>query len=257
MAELVLRFLSKVFNWHASRNDEFRSPIVRGMGRLRDHARDRVLSDDELRAFWSATENLSKARHSAAYGPWARFMLLTATRRNEAANMRRSELSNGDWIVPAARMKNKLEHVVPLSSAAQAILAAMPEIGANGFVFTASGRRPLNNFNRPKHSLDRLMLAELRKVAEQRGDAEKITLTPWVFHDLRRTARSLLSRAGIDADIAERCLAHKIGGVRGVYDRHAYYDEKKRAFEALAALVERIVNPPSDNVVPMHKEVLG
>jgi integrase len=127
----------------------------------------------------------------------------------------------------------------------------MPEIGANGFVFTASGRGPLNNFNRPKHSLDRLMLAELRKMAVERGEdhPERITLAPWVFHDLRRTARSLLSRAGIDADIAERCLAHKIGGVRGVYDRHAYRQEKQRAFAALGGLVERIVNPPAANVL--------
>jgi integrase len=96
------------------------------------------------------------------------------------------------------------------------------------------------------------MIAELRKMAEQRSEnPEKITLAHWTFHDLRRTARSLLSRAGIDSDIAERCLAHKIGGVRGVYDRYAYHKEKKRAFEALAALIERIVNPPAANVVTL------
>jgi integrase len=247
MAELVLRYLSKAFNWHASRDDEFKSPIVRGMGRIRDNARDRVLSDDELRAFWSATANLSREGHSPAYGCWAQFMLLTATRRDEAANMTRVELANGDWIIPAARMKNKLEHVVPLSPAAQAILAAMPDIG--DFMFTTNGRNPLSNFNKSKATLDRLMLAELRKMSVERGEAEKITLTPWVFHDLRRTARSLLSRAGIDADIAERCLAHKIGGVRGVYDRYAYHQEKKRAFAALAALLERIIDPPAANVI--------
>ena len=59
----------------------------------------------------------------------------------------------------------------------------------------------------------------------------------WVIHDLRRTARSLLSRAGVPTDHAERCLGHVIGGVRGVYDRHEYYDEKAKAFEALAAQV--------------------
>jgi integrase len=250
MAELVLRYLSKVFNWFAGRADEFRSPIVRGMGRIRDNARDRILSDDELRAFWSATASLAEAAHSPAYGCWARFMLLTATRRREAANMTRSELLNGDWIVPAARMKGGVEHVVPLSPAAQAILAAMPEIG--DFVFTTTGRNALNQFARPKRTIDRLMLAELRKMSVERGDdPEKTTLAPWVFHDLRRSGRSLMSRAGIDADIAERCLAHKIGGVRGVYDRHAYHQEKKRAFEALAALIEHIVSPPAGNVIEL------
>jgi hypothetical protein len=58
----------------------------------------------------------------------------------------------------------------------------------------------------------------------------------------------LLSRAGVSPDVAERCLAHAIGGVRGVYDRHAYLDEKRQAFEALARLVQRIVDPQA-NVV--------
>ena len=68
-------------------------------------------------------------------------------------------------------------------------------------------------------------------------------MTGWTLHDLRRTARSLMSRAGVDADHAERCLGHVIGGVRGTYDRHAYYDEKKQAFEALAGQIDRILNP--------------
>jgi integrase len=67
-------------------------------------------------------------------------------------------------------------------------------------------------------------------------------------HDLRRTARSLMSRAGVPTDHAERCLGHVIGGVRGVYDKYEYLPEKRRAFEALAALIERIVNPTARNV---------
>jgi hypothetical protein len=62
-----------------------------------------------------------------------------------------------------------------------------------------------------------------------------------------------MSRAGVAPDIAERCLAHTIGGVRGVYDRYAYHKEKKHAFEALAAQVDRIVNPPADVVVPIRR----
>jgi integrase len=74
----------------------------------------------------------------------------------------------------------------------------------------------------------------------------------WTTHDLRRTARSLMSRAGVDPDHAERALGHVVGGVRGVYDRHEFKEEKRRAFEALAALVERIVNP-QDTVIPFKK----
>jgi hypothetical protein len=60
-----------------------------------------------------------------------------------------------------------------------------------------------------------------------------------------------MSRAGVNSDIAERCLGHVIGGVRGVYDRHAYLEEKRHAFETLAALIRRIVDPQA-NVVPLR-----
>jgi integrase len=72
---------------------------------------------------------------------------------------------------------------------------------------------------------------------------EAVPISRWRLHDLRRTARSLMSRAGVNKEIGERCLAHAIGGVSGVYDRHAYLEEKKAAFDALAALIERIVGP--------------
>jgi integrase len=80
-------------------------------------------------------------------------------------------------------------------------------------------------------------------------------VTGWTLHDLRRTARSLMSRAGIDADHAERALGHVIPGVRGVYDRHEFRDEKRRAFEALAAQIERIINP-QPNVVALRGSVI-
>jgi integrase len=77
-------------------------------------------------------------------------------------------------------------------------------------------------------------------------------LQNWTLHDLRRTARSLLSSAGVDPDIAERCITHVISGVRGIYDRHKYIEEMRIAFEALAAQIERIVNP-QPNVVSLSK----
>jgi len=236
MAHVALGFLSRVFNWHASRDDDFLSPVKRGMGRIKpaENARERVLTDDELRAVWQAAEATA-----GPYGHYVRFLLLTTTRRNEAADMRREELSNGDWIIPAKRMqggkgmKGKREHVVPLSAAAKAIIDDLPNLGP--FVFTTGGHRPISSFSFYKRALDKAS-----------------GVTGWRQHDLRRTARSLMSRAGVNADIAERCLAHKIGGIRGTYDRYAYHDEKAHAFEALARQIDRIINPPAaDNVIPM------
>jgi integrase len=198
MAQAVLAFLSKLFNWYANRHDDFLPPIRRGMARTKqkEFSRDRILSDDELRAVWRAAEAFS-----GPYGHMVRFLLLTATRRGEATGMARSEIHGGDWIIPAARMKAKIEHVVPLSPAAKAVLDGIPVIGAH-FVITLDDRRPITNLHDYKIALD-----------------EASGVTSWRLHDLRRSARSLMSRAGIDPDTAERCLAHTIGGIRGVYDR--------------------------------------
>ena len=57
-----------------------------------------------------------------------------------------------------------------------------------------------------------------------------------------------MARAGVRPDIAERVLGHAIKGVEGIYDRHAYSEEKAHALRALAGLIERIINPPADNV---------
>jgi hypothetical protein len=72
----------------------------------------------------------------------------------------------------------------------------------------------------------------------------------WTLHDLRRTARTTLSKVRVPKEIRERVIAHKIGGVEGVYDRHDYRDEKYAALKMLAAEIDRVVNPPAaDNVV--------
>jgi len=71
---------------------------------------------------------------------------------------------------------------------------------------------------------------------------------------LRRTARSLMSRAGVPDNHAERCLGHVIGGVRAVYDRHRYVDEMLHAYEALATLIDNIVSPPGAKVVRLRGE---
>jgi integrase len=227
-AHVVLAYLRRVFNWHASRSDDFRSPIIKGMARHKANDRERILTDDELRAVWQAAE--------ASTGPWGafiRFLLLTATRRNETARMVWTEVVGTDWTIPAGRYKTNTDVTLPLSQAARGVLAAIPRFQNCPYVFTNDGRSPISGFSKSKKAFD--------QVCGVKG---------WTLHDLRRTARSLMSRVGIDPDHAERCLGHKIKGVRGTYDRHAYQAEMLRAFEALAQQIDRIVNPAA-NVVQL------
>ena len=71
----------------------------------------------------------------------------------------------------------------------------------------------------------------------------------WTLHDLRRTAKTLMVRAGVRPDISERVLGHVIAGVEGTYDRHSYADEKREALEKLAVIIEQILNPA---IVSLH-----
>jgi integrase len=158
---------------------------------------------------------------------------LTAARRTEAVAATWAEIDGSDWVLPAARNRTKIELVRPLSGAAQAVLAQVPHIAGGRFTFSITGKNPLGNLSRHKRQFD-----------EQSG------VTGWTLHDLRRTARSLMSRAGVSSDHAERCLGHVIGGIRGIYDRHAFHHEKAQAYEALAAQIEHIVNP-RDNVTAL------
>jgi integrase len=228
MATQTLALIRKVMNWHATRSDDFLSPIVRGMARTNrsERARDRVLSDDELRKVW--------AIDGGVFGQYVRFLLLTAARRNEASEMTWAEIDGGDWTLPARRNKTGVDLVRPLSRSAQEILEKLPKHA--GFVWSSNGgATAIAGFTQYKAKLDR-----------------KLGFGGWTIHDLRRTARSLMSRAGVPSDHAERCLGHVIGGVRGVYDRHEYHAEKRQAFAALAGQIERIINPQA-NVVGMTK----
>jgi integrase len=245
MAAKTLAYLGRMMNWHESRSDDFRSPIVRGMSRGTPGKRDRVLTEDELRAFWRAAEGWDHP-----FSRMLRFILLTATRRNESAHMRWSEIDRDTWTIPAARYKTNIDFELPLSRVALDVLALAPRFG--DFVFTTSGTAGISGYAGFKRKFDGRMLAELRKMAaEQWDDPEAVTLDRWTIHDLRRTARSLMTQAGIAPDHAERALGHVIAGIRGVYDRHSYHAEKRAAFEALAAQVERILDP-QPNVVPLR-----
>jgi integrase len=230
MAQYTMATLRRLFTWHAGRSDDFRSPIVRGMGRLKpsEQRRQRVLDDDEIRALWRAAEATP-----SVFGYLVQFLLLTAVRRNEAAGMCRSEVVGDDWIIPPQRYKTNLELVIPLSPAAKAVLASVPQFGE--LVFTTDGKTPISGFSKFKRAFD-----------------QACGVTGWRLHDLRRTARSLMSRAEVPSDHAERALGHVIGGIRSTYDRHAFYPEKKRAFAALANQLDRILHQPDTNVIPFE-----
>jgi integrase len=210
--------------------------------------RSHRLSDDEIRWMWKALDD-----SPPAYAALLRFLLLTAARRDEARLMVDSELSADGmtWVVPGSRAKNHLDHLVGLSRQAREQLALAREKRVNGkagYLFTLDAEHPLCGMSKWKTRLDRKMLEIAR---EERGEDAKVE--PWQIHDFRRCARSFLSRV-TSPDVAERVLAHVVGGVRAHYDLHAYSSEKSKALALWAREVERIIAGKTATVLPIRRQ---
>lgn len=237
-ADKVLANLSKLFNWWATREDSYSSPIVKGMGRTvpGDRARLRVLTDAELKVAWRA------AGDAGAFGGFIRLSLLTAQRRAKVAGMRWADVADdGTWTIPTeAREKSSAGELV-LSPLALAVIKAQTKRTDNPYVFAGRGKAAIAGFSKAKLALD----ARIAK-------AEGAPLEPWTLHDLRRTAKTLMARAGVRPHISERVLGHAITGVEGIYDRHEYRDEKADALKRLAGLIANIIAERADNVVRLE-----
>jgi integrase len=225
-SDYVLSIISGIASWYAKRHDDYVSPVIKGMKRhsTKDHARTRTLSDDEIRMVWKV------AGETNGYGAMVKLLLLTAQRRDKVASMKWEDIKDGVWSVPNGNKQKGTGGDLPFPQTALDIINARPRIASNPYVFAGRGGGHTTNF---KHSR---FLAQLPDVK------------PFVLHDLRRSARSLMSRGGVRPDIAERVLGHAMKGVEGTYDRHQYRDEKGHALSALAGLIESIIDP-ADNVV--------
>jgi integrase len=248
MADHVLAVIRTMLNWYMAREDDYVCPIVKGMARTNpsERARTRILDDAELRAFWQATGK------AGMFGTLTRFLLLAGCREGEALEMRRNKMRSllsfeCVWTVKAEDYKTKRANHTPLTPALRAILAGLPQWkGHDALIWSLKGKVAIGNITKLKRKLDAAMLALLQQ------DDPHATLPNWTIHDLRRTARSLMSRAGVPREHAEQVLGHVIRGVEGVYDQHNYIEEKHAALLKLGALVERITTGATAEVVKLR-----
>jgi integrase len=234
LANRTLAHVSRFCNWLCERDVIRASPCAGVKPPAKEQARDRVLSDAEIKALWHACEGIGGAAGSAV-----KLMLLTGQRCGEVVGMKRSEISGDVWTLLPERTKNKQRHEVPLSAQALAIIEAIPGVDGD-YLFTSSPTRRLGNMAPAKVALDAHM-----KPAQ-----------PWVLHDLRRTAASGMAALGVKLPVIEKCLNHVSGsfkGIVGVYQRHEYAAEKRHALQTWADHVDGLVSgkPADDKVVPL------
>lgn len=254
-ANRTLAALRKLFAWIVDRGILVASPAAGVKPPSAESSRDRVLSDDELRAIWMAADEMAWP-----FGRLVQALILTGQRRDEVCKMTDRELSlmNKLWSIARERVKNNQAQDVPLSAASIRLFEGLPNIkGESGYIFTTNGRTPVSGFSKAKDRLHELALKHLRKQAEERGeDQSKVTLPPWRLHDIRRTVASGMARLGINLPIIEKVLNHtsgSFGGIVGVYQRHSFADEKRAALESWGRFVTALVEEdPNDNIVALR-----
>jgi integrase len=252
-ADQTLTDLRSMATWYATRNGDYLPPFIRGMKRGVETSRERTLNDEEIRTIWQA------AGDAGRFGAIVKLALLLGQRRDKLITMQREHIRAGAWHVPHEDREKPNGGSLVLPKLAVEIIEAQGQLESNSkWVFPGyRGTGHIAGIGMFKQAFDK-RLAALGWDKIVRIDAKGRPIEPgWTLHDLRRTARSLMSRkeTGISRDTAERVLGHVIGSkVERTYDRDEYVEAKAEALAALARLVERIVSPPpadDDKVVEL------
>lgn len=222
-ANRILAYVRRLFNWCVERAIIDVSPINGLKAPTKEVSRERVLSDDEIKALLRSSRN-----DVYPFRQYVPLLMATAQRRGELASMVWAEvdLKAKQWVIPAERSKNGKAHVVPLSAFAIAKLKEVPRFLDCDYVFTTTRRSPISGFSKA-----------LRRLWEATGSSD------WRLHDLRRTAASGMARAKVQPHVIEKVLNHisgTISGVAAVYNRYGYDAEKHAALEDWGAFLESL-----------------
>lgn len=236
-ANKAYKWLSRMFTWGIDKDVLEVSPMAGVKKPFKEGKRQRFLRRPEIKTLCAVVPQLTP-QFCALY----LLLLLTGQRLREVAGMRWSELDldTGDWLIPGARTKNGLPHLVPLSRQIRAILDALaPPERRKGLVLTTNGRTPISGFSKTKARVDGLTGSRITE--------------PWVVHDLRRTFSTMCAELRIPLEHVEATLNHvsgSLGGVAGVYNVYKYRAEKLRALQKWADTLEKIIGIAPFRLIP-------
>ncbi|WP_338616986.1 integrase arm-type DNA-binding domain-containing protein [Pigmentiphaga sp. CHJ604] len=197
-------------------------------------ARDRALTPDEIRQFLRAMQTSNIRRQfKIAF----QLILMTLVRKSELmlAQWKDVHLDEGEWHIPVENSKTGKPHIVYLSTQAQTLFKELKPL-ASSSVWVLPGRGTLTK------PFANNALNQALKVSLQGQQIPAFTI-----HDLRRTASTLLHEQGWSSDVVEKALNHTIGGVRGVYNRAEYAEQRREMLQAWSDYIDRLA--PSGNLV--------
>ncbi len=237
----VFKIVRRMFNFAVERDLLEHSPCLQVKPLAPDNKKDRFLSEEEIKTFWTAlekcgmTEELKRA---------LKLILVTAQRPGEVIGAHESEMDGEWWTIPAERSKNKRSHRVFLTPLAQGLFLEPDE---DGFYFPSPRGGRAIEVNALAHAVRRAMNPD-----KETGEV-KLALDHFTPHDLRRTAASHMAQLGYGV-IVEKVLNHTNRTVTAIYDRYDYDREKRQALEGWARKLERILSDKkNDNVIEFRK----
>jgi integrase len=191
--------------------------------------RKRILSADEIKLVWEA------AGEVGPYGAMVRLLLLTAQRREKVSTMRWADLNGELWSIPSEDREKGNAGILRLPPFAMAIIAKIDKVAECSYVFAGRyGDKPFNSFSQGKEEINEILPAEMPR---------------WTLHNLRHTARTVMTDLRVDDRVAEQVLGHAIEGVEGVYNQSQYLEQKAEALARLAGYIQQLVEPAPGNVV--------
>ena len=219
MADAVLKTYRAISRWLQQRDESYTPPLTTGMNRVTkaEGRRKRILSDDEIRKVWHVgATNFA----GTTYAAFVKLALLTAQRREKLHKLRWGDIHGDTWVIPTEPREKGNPGQIKLPRLALDIIKSRPRFVGNPYVFAGkNGHASATLFS-----------------GTYKTDFDKLCgVKDWRLHDLRRTARSLMSRAKVQTEIAERVLGHAQDELIETYDQYDYQSEMADALERLAA----------------------
>ena len=237
--EIVLQ----VYRWAIERGQKVENPaeLVRPTTIAKFEPRDRALTPDEIGLMYQYMERIGTTPSIRAA---AKLLLLTMVRKSELTNATWSEINFSEalWTIPKERMKRRNPHLVFLSRQALDIFIALKTF-AGGSAYVLPSRYD-SDLPMSSATLNQVLTLTYR-LAQKEGKS----LAKFGPHDLRRTASTLLHEAGYNTDWIEKCLAHEQRGVRAVYNKAEYREQRTAMLQDWADMIDewtlRKPGPPS------------
>lgn len=232
------RWIVAVFGWATRRDFIGQNPASGLVGRndLRQRPtdlrpRERVLSMEEARAAFTAAGQMSEP-----WGPLAQVLLLTLARLGE---FKKSQWKWFDPVtenleVPGVEYKNGDPKTIPLPKNVVKILSSRTPGDEGPYMFSTTGGKK-HVFSYADAYADELRARTAKELSRVKG--KEVAIDHFTLHDFRRTGATHLTAAGVAPEVVELLLGHRIGGIRGVYMKHKYLEERRRALELWCSLL--------------------